>query len=151
MRFQKHGMRNTPTYKSWQSMKDRCSNPKAISYPFYGGIGIGYDPDWDTFENFFRDMGERPKGLSLDREDSRGQYCKGNCKWSSAKEQANNRRSNIKILFDGEIYTPDELMEILGISRPTLDSRLRRAFRKEEGVYHQYREFQPRKRGKIGL
>ena len=45
-----------------------------------------------VFENFYKDMGKRPQGKSLDRIDNNGNYCKENCKWSTAKEQSNNRR-----------------------------------------------------------
>ena len=77
--------------KSWSSMKRRCLNPKAHNYRFYGAKGIKICKRWlNSFENFFEDMGERPKGLSLDRIRSRGNYTPDNCRWSTKKVQGSN-------------------------------------------------------------
>lgn len=70
----------------------RCSDPNNIGYRYYGGRGIKVCERWLVFENFLADMGERPEGLTLDREDNDGHYEKGNCKWSTYSEQALNRR-----------------------------------------------------------
>ena len=56
------------------------------------GRGITYSPDWEQFETFFTDMGERPDGTTLDRVDPEGNYESGNCRWATPHEQANNRR-----------------------------------------------------------
>jgi hypothetical protein len=87
-----HGMTKTRTYKSWRSMKMRCTLPSMPSYKYYGGKGITYDSSWENFNKFLSDMGERPSGMSLDRIDNNKNYCKGNCRWSDAKTQANNRK-----------------------------------------------------------
>lgn len=87
----------SPTYKSWQEMKSRCTNPKHISYSNYGGRGISFAPEWAEFEQFFADMGSRPSGTSLDRRDNRLGYSKDNCKWSGRVEQSNNRR-NVQLI-----------------------------------------------------
>ena len=88
----RHGMSGTPTYFSWQSMKERCRNPNVPGYENYGGRGITYDPRWEDFVAFYEDMGERPEGLELDRIDVNGNYCKENCQWSDATAQSFNRR-----------------------------------------------------------
>lgn len=87
-----HGMTGTPTYFSWGSMIQRCLNPKAVVYQKYGGKGILVCEDWKKFENFYRDMGDRPEGTSLDRIDVNGNYCKENCRWADRKTQAFNQK-----------------------------------------------------------
>jgi hypothetical protein len=73
-------------------MKNRCFNKDAHNYKYYGGRGITVCKRWLKFENFYNDMGERPKDKTIDREDNEGGYKPSNCKWSTLKEQANNKR-----------------------------------------------------------
>lgn len=66
-----HGKRKSPEYTAWAHMRDRCHNPKNKSYPEYGGRGIGYCSEWQSFERFYKDMGDRPSNRhSLDRIDN---------------------------------------------------------------------------------
>jgi hypothetical protein len=89
----KHGMYGTREYRSWQGMKQRCCNPEHVAYESYGGRGITVCEEWRlSFEAFFADMLERPPGTSLDRINNDGNYEPGNCCWSDAKQQAENRR-----------------------------------------------------------
>ena len=73
-------------------MKRRCNNPNQNDYQYYGGRGITYDPAWETFEGFLADMGPRPDGMTLDRIDVDGNYCKDNCRWANSKTQRDNRK-----------------------------------------------------------
>jgi len=73
-------------------MKQRCDNPSTNGYENYGGRGITYCKRWESFENFLDDMGERPKGKTLDRIDVNDNYEPDNCRWATAKEQAANVR-----------------------------------------------------------
>lgn len=93
-----HKLSDSRTYKIWEGMKRRCDNVNSDSYESYGGRGIKYDTRWSVFENFVGDMGEVPEGMSLDRVDNDGNYCKENCRWVSDTIQARNRgkRKNCK-------------------------------------------------------
>lgn len=88
----RHGMTNSPTFASWNSMMQRCTNPRRDNYKFYGGRGIRVCKRWLTFENFLADMGVRPVGTTLDRINNNGNYTPTNCRWSTPKAQSNNRR-----------------------------------------------------------
>ncbi len=91
----KHGLWGTPIYYSWSDMIQRCTNPKATGWKYYGGRGITVTDHWlgeNGFENFLADMGERPEGLTLDRIDNDGNYTPENCRWTDWSTQVRNRR-----------------------------------------------------------
>lgn len=122
-----HGRSHTSEYNIWCSMKQRCTDPKLKAFPHYGGRGIKVCSRWlESFENFYEDMGERPKGKSLDRLDNEGNYEKDNCAWRSRIEQANNKRSNVYYLYQGESKTMPEWARKFGISIGALATRLGR-------------------------
>jgi len=88
-----HGLSGTRAHISWHAMIDRCINIENVRFKDYGGRGIRVCESWlESFENFHKDMGDRPEGMSLDRINNNGNYEASNCKWSTPKEQAKNRR-----------------------------------------------------------
>ena len=120
-----NGRRSTTTYNSWRAMVVRCSDPSCHNYERYGARGIAVRGRWVTFENFLADMGERPRGTTLDRIDSNGNYEPGNCRWATAKEQARNRQSNHVLAFRGENRCVTEWAELLGMNLSMIKQRLR--------------------------
>lgn len=94
---EKHGMSAHPAYWVWSKMIDRCHNTGSKDYRFYGERGTSVCQEWRTsFVAFWRDMGGTyAEGLTLDRRDGAGSYCKTNCRWITQAEQTRNQRSNI--------------------------------------------------------
>lgn len=82
-------------------MKQRCLNSNHKSFKAYGGRGITICPEWlDSFDSFFQDMGEKPKGYRLDRINVNGNYEPGNCRWVTASRSNKNRRNSIELQSD---------------------------------------------------
>ena len=121
--------KRTPTYISWAKMKERCTLKSHVAYPSYGGAGIKVCQNWlDSYNSFLGDMGERPKGTSLDRIDSTKGYYKENCRWATSKQQQNNLKSNIKITIDGQTKGMKEWASIYGINQQTISERIKRGW-----------------------
>ena len=119
-----HGLSRDPVYAVWIGMKERCLNPNNASYHRYGGRGIQIDRLWVKFENFLKDMGMQPEGLTLDRIDNNGNYTKSNCRWATRKEQANNTRRNVGIWTPQGVLSIAEAAEVAGIGYAAMQKRL---------------------------
>ena len=87
-----HGMSKSPEYNSWSHILARCNNINNKDYHHYGGRGITICDRWLKFENFFEDMGKKPKGLTIERIDNDKGYYKKNCKWDTQTAQVRNQR-----------------------------------------------------------
>ena len=95
----KHGNYYHPLWQTYRGMFRRCYEINRKDYPMYGGRGIKVEDVWqgeEGFNNFLKDMGLKPDvHYSIDRINVNGNYGPDNCKWSTPKEQANNRTNNI--------------------------------------------------------
>ena len=114
-------------YSTWVGMRQRCENPNNSSYKNYGARGISVCKEWDenflAFEKWAKESGAK-KGLTIDRIDLNGNYEPSNCRWVDAVTQANNKRSNRLIDYNGEVHTVMEWSRITGINEGTIRSRL---------------------------
>ncbi len=112
------------TYDAWQSMIQRCTNPKSMYYYNYGGRGIAVCKRWRKFENFLKDMGIPKNGLTLDRVNNDKGYCKSNCRWATRKEQNRNKRNNIFVTHKNETRLLLDWAEEFNINYHTLYGRI---------------------------
>ena len=126
-----HGLSYIPGYQSYKAMIRRCSNPKDPSYLRYGAKGISVCKRWlgpGGFANFTKDMGHRPEGKTLDRENNDAGNSPDNCRWATAKEQQRNTGFNRLLTFDGRTQCTSAWAEELGIQVSTLNNRLVRGW-----------------------
>jgi hypothetical protein len=123
-----HGKTGTPEYSSWQNMKNRCNNSNYPEFHLYGGRGIKVCKRWSSsFESFLLDMGKKPSSKhSIDRVNTNNNYSPTNCRWATPTEQADNRRSNHLITYNGKTQNLKQWSEDLGILLVTLKWRLKR-------------------------
>ena len=128
-----HGYSGTPTFKSWDNMRQRCNNPQDDHYLNYGGRGIVVCQRWQgSFENFLTDMGQRPVGCSIDRVDNDGNYEKENCRWATPKQQGRNRRNNVLLTYMGVTCCIGEWAHRTGITGGAIHQRIRRGWSVED-------------------
>ncbi len=122
-----HGLSDHYLYSTWDKMIRRCSNKLVDERDRkrYADRGITVCERWLIFQNFIEDMGERPKGYSLDRIDNNGNYEPSNCRWATSKQQANNTSRNQIVCGDGQSKTISEWAEDSGIKVGTLWNRLK--------------------------
>lgn len=121
-----HGMFKHPAYQSWRAMNKRCTSPADTSYYLYGARGITVCDRWVDFGLFWEDMGPTwSKNMTIDRIDTDGNYEPGNCKWSTPKEQANNRRTNRMVTMpDGRVMNVTQACDELGFARNVVYARI---------------------------
>ncbi len=115
-----------PLYQTWMGIKGRCTNPNYRQWNDYGGRGITICERWKDFAAFAADMGERPRGHSIDRIDNDKGYSPDNCRWATRQEQQRNRRLAVFVIVEGVQYRAIELAEIAGVKTDTIIERAKR-------------------------
>ena len=130
-KFIKHQKINTKLYRTWQNMKRRCDTPSSNSYKNYGGRGIKVCDKWKndfmSFYNWAMENGYRDD-LTIDRIDVNGNYEPNNCRWVTQIEQANNKRNNKVIEYNGKRLTLSQWSKETGIKQETINWRLNHNF-----------------------
>lgn len=137
-RFLKHGYAENPDklYQKWLSMRNRCLNPNATGYENYGGRGIKVCAEWDDYEVFREwaiDQGYK-EGLTIDRIDVDGNYEPNNCRFTTMKEQNNNRRTTNFHTYNGKTQSEMKWAEEYGISYEALKTRLKYGWSFEDAL-----------------
>lgn len=127
-------MNGTRLERIYKCMHTRCYNEKHRSYRNYGARGIKISDEWLEKQgeiNFYKWSLSNgyEDNLTIDRIDPNGNYEPSNCRWSDYKEQNNNKRTTIKVLYNKKEVTLPELSEITGIKRHTLYQRYRRGIK----------------------
>lgn len=141
-RTKTHGLSKTRYYRIYKGMNGRCYDEKDNEYKNYGAKGISLSDEWLTFENFMNDTYDDylafeeihgKDSATIDRIDSKGNYCKENCRWQTQQEQARNRSDNISIVIDGVEYaTLTEVAEVYDLNYQTVADRYRKGKRESD-------------------
>ena len=112
----KHHTEYSKIYKTWRSMLNRCHTISSSSYLNYGGRGITVCDEWrESFEAFYKDMGEPPEQYTLERVDVNRGYEKNNCKWIPISDQVKNKRNTVRVILSGEKMIQADAARRLGI------------------------------------
>lgn len=132
-----HKLSKTRLYGIWLNMKNRCRNKNDKSYPRYGGRGITVCDEWTAdFMNFYNwaQANGYDETKTIDRINNDAGYSPENCRWTDAKQQARNRRSNLAVEYEGKTMTLVEVSELTGIEYGTLSRRFQSGDRGERLV-----------------
>lgn len=130
-----HGKSESPEYRVWANMMQRCYVESSDRYKQYGGRGIRVCERWHLAANFLADMGPRPSPEhSIERTDNDADYSPKNCIWATAQQQQRNTTRTSKIQFRGESWCLTDLEAEFGVSRSTIRRRLRLGMTIEEAI-----------------
>ena len=132
-----HGMSHTRLYRIWNAMKQRCENPKTISYKYYGEKGITVCEEWrNSFLSFYvwAMAHGYANNLTLDRKDSNGNYEPSNCRWATNKEQQNHTSYTRLYSYNGETLSIMQWAEKTGIHPNMLYKRIARGWNIEKAL-----------------
>jgi hypothetical protein len=134
-RLTTHGQTDSPEYRAWCAMRDRCTNQHNISFKNYGQRGIEICSRWDSFAHFLEDMGRKPTTRhSLERLDNNKGYSAENCVWATRFTQAQNTRRNLLLTHDGITQCLSVWAREKGIKVVTLFMRLQLGWSIEDAL-----------------
>lgn len=126
--FYKHGKSGMRIHDIWRAIIDRCCNKKNKNYFNYGGRGITICEEWkNDFLNFYNwaIVNGYRDDLTIDRINVNGNYEPDNCRWADTDTQANNKRTNCYIEYEGETNTISEWAKKYNMKYGTLRTRLK--------------------------
>jgi hypothetical protein len=138
--YARRGSARRPTYSSYKSAKRRCTNVNYAGFPGYGGRGIQFK--FTSFAQFLAEVGDRPRGASLERIDNDGHYETGNVRWATPQQQCNNKRTNRLITAFGRTRTLAWWSRETGFAPAAIRHRLAAGWHPENALT------QPTRRGK---
>lgn len=136
----KHGMSNTRLFKTWVQMRQRCSCETSKKYKYYGGRGIFVCNEWEEFNNFYewsKESGYNDE-LTIERIDVNGNYCPENCTWIKSELQQRNKRSNVKIEYNGETKILKDWCNDLNLNYKLSSGRLKAGWSVERTFSNNY-------------
>lgn len=143
MSIKTHLMTSTRFYRVWGSMKRRCNYPSQLNYKDYGGRGISYCSEWESFENFKRDVYDSymahveihgEQNTTMERIDSNGNYEFSNCRWATQTEQARNRRTSRLLTHEGITQSLAQWADDCNLTYAQLKLRLKRGWELEKAL-----------------
>lgn len=125
-----HGESRTRLYNIWEHIVSRTCNVNNDRYYDYGGRGISICKEWESYENFSNWAKENGYNdlLTIDRIDVNGNYEPSNCRWTTELVQANNRRNNVYLEYEGKKMSLKDWSRVTGLSYDTIRSRYRRGW-----------------------
>lgn len=132
-------------YTIWKGMHQRCTDPNWIGAKYYVEKGVSVCEEWGEYI-VFREWAMSngyDDTLSIDRIDNNGNYCPENCRWVTAKTQANNQSRNHKLTHEGITKTMSEWADSVGIPYATLKRRIYKGWAVERAITTPVREHKP--------
>lgn len=136
IRRHREKLKRPELYSTWVQMKQRCFNKNNKDYKWYGAKGVIVCERWLDFNKFIQDLPPRPKGTTLDRIDSNGNYEPSNCRWATWEEQwANKTRRKIRMVtIDGVTLCLSGWAKKIGINQSSIYQRIKNGWSLTEAV-----------------
>lgn len=137
----KHNLNGTRIYRIYKHMINRCYRPNVPAYPDYGGRGITVCKAWrENILNFYKWAMKNgyQDNLSLDRKNNNRGYTPQNCRWTTSKEQSNNKRSNLEVTYNGKTQTLSEWCEELSLNYSKIYTRIVRGWDVADALEYDY-------------